>query len=130
MVFFKKTFQRKVFFSLTSNARRAGREPLESQPKTFLKKSFFKFDIWSLYCILWAWRQIRVMKWNRFLKTWASNCLAVVVRFPQKTNYASHAAQMQIISVMKCRGKNTASQSCAKRVKTLCSGLDICADSC
>ena len=121
---------RRCIFSLTSNAERAAREPLESQPKTFLKKSFFKFDIWSLCCRLGAWRQIRVIKWNRYLKTWASNCLAVVARFPRTTNCASHAAQMQIISVMKFRGKNTASQSCVKRVKTLCSGLDICTDSC
>ena len=120
---------RRCIFSLTSNAERAAREPLESQPKTFLKKSFFKFDICLLCCTLGAWRQIRVIKWNRYLKTWASNCLAVVARFPRTTNCASHAAQMQIISVMKCRGKNTASQSCVKRVKTLCSGLDFCTDS-
>ena len=121
---------RRCIFSLTSNAERAAREPLESQPKTFLKKSFFKFDIWSLCCTLGAWRQIRVIKWNRYLKTWASNCLAVVARFPRTTNCASHVAQMQIISVMKFHGKNTAFPSCVKRVKTLYSGVDICTDSC
>ena len=121
---------RRCIFSLTSNAERAAREPLESQPKTFLKKSFFKFDIWSLYCTLGAWRQIRVIKWNRYLKTWASNCLAAVARFPRTTNCASHVAQMQIISVTKYRGKNTASPSCVKRVKIPYLGVDICANSC
>lgn len=122
---------RRCIFSLTCNARREPRQLLRVNKKLF-KKSFFKlltFSLTLLYFYPWKRRSCfkvtKHLKWSPYWKTWGANCLAVVVRYPQTINCAFHAAQMQIISVMKFRGKSTASLACVKPAKILFLGVDI-----